>query len=352
MVRSWWRSLLRKAVVAPRRRPRSHVFRLGVDLLEDRTVPSFFTSPTFAVGTGPVAQAVGDFNGDGKADLVVVNKFSNTVSVLLGNGDGTFQARRQLPHRRHADRASPWATSTATASSTSPWPTLAPTASAFCWATATAPSNPGPTSPSLSRRLALTVGDFNGDGKADLAIGGAAATTADMTVMLGNGNGTFQAPVTTVTATAGPPAFTTFIGGAVSIQSTDFNGDGHADLVVVNNLDTETVIIGRFGTTTHHINPGTASVLLGNGDGTFQAPQNLALGLTPESAAVGDFNNDGRPDFAVSNLFSNSVSVFTNTGGGNFSSSTISLPNNTQSGSIPALWRPGTSTATASRTLP
>ncbi len=333
MVRSWWRSLVPKAVVAPRRRPRWHGFRLGVDLLEDRTVPSFFTSLTFAVGVTPVAEAVGDFNGDGKADLVVVNKFSNNVSVLLGNGNGTFQAAVNYPTGAtptgvavgdfNGDGKLDIAVANSGANSIS-----------ILLGNGDGTFQPRTDIALLVTPLALTVGDFNGDGKADLAIGGAAAITADMTVMLGNGNGTFQAPVTTVTATAGPPAFTTFIGGAVSIQSTDFNGDGRADLVVVNNLDTETVITGRFGTTTHHINPGTASVLLGNGDGTFQAPQNLALGLTPESAAVGDFNNDGRPDFAVSNLFSNSVSVLTNTGGGNFSSSTISLPNNTQSGSI------------------
>jgi hypothetical protein len=153
-------------------------------------------------------------------------------------------------------------------------------------------------------------------------------------VILGNGDGTFHAPVTTVTATVTPAAFSTFTGGAVSIQSGDFNGDGRADLVVLNNLDTETVIIGRFGSTTHHFNPGTASVLLGNGDGTFQAPQTFGTGVSPTSMAVGDFNGDGRPDFAVSNSFSNSVSVFTDSGGGNFSSSTISVPNNTQSGSF------------------
>src|SRR5215472_1474075 len=86
--RFWNRS--RKPLVR-RHRTRSPGFRPSVDVLEDRTVPSFFTPPTYAVGFTPVAKAVGDFNGDGKQDLAVVNEGSNTVSILLGNGDGTFR---------------------------------------------------------------------------------------------------------------------------------------------------------------------------------------------------------------------------------------------------------------------
>jgi hypothetical protein len=172
------------------------------------------------------------------------------------------------------------------------------------------------------------VGDFNGDGKADLALGAADATTADMVLMLGNGSGTFQAPVTTVTATVTFPG--TFIGGAVSIQTGDFNGDGHADLVVVNNLDTETIIVGRFGSITHNFNPGTASVFLGNGDGTFAAAHNLGAGTSPGSEGVGDFNGDGRLDFAVNNQVTGTLTIFSNTTGGNFSASFLSIsPGNT-----------------------
>src|SRR5260370_41535806 len=130
-----------------------------------------------------------------------------------------------------------------------------------------------------------------------------------MTLLLGNGAGTFQAPVTTVPATVTLPANTTYTGGAVSIQSGDFNGDSKPDLVVLNNLDTFTRIGVRFVTEFTNFNPGTASVLLGNGDGTFQAPRSFGTGQSPNSVAVGDFNGDGRPDFAVSNQFA-SLSVF------------------------------------------
>ena len=69
---------------------------------------------------GAIAVAVGDFNGDGKLDLAVANHGSNTVSVLLGNGDGTFQPAVSLRHRARSCRPWRWATSTATASPT--WP--------------------------------------------------------------------------------------------------------------------------------------------------------------------------------------------------------------------------------------
>src|SRR5262249_3673111 len=158
-------------------------------------------------------------------------------------------------------------------------------------------------------------------------LGAQGATTADVVLLLGNGDGTFQAPVTTVTATAGG-VFTTFIGGAVSIQSTDFNGDGHPDLVVVNNLDTHTHIGTRFVTDFTTATPGAVVVLMGNGDGTFQAPQSFGAGVSPNAVAAGDFNGDGHPDFAVSNRYNPLLALFSNTGGGNFSGSTISLGSN------------------------
>jgi hypothetical protein len=324
MPAAWLKQLIQKPERARRSRPPGH--RPHVEWLEDRTVLSFFTPPTFAVGTAPVAQVVGDFNGDGKQDLAVVNEQSNTVSVLLGNGDGSFK-----PAVNYATGSLP--TGVAVGDFNGDGHLDLAVANSGSNSVSVLPGNGdgtfGPrTDIALSLMpLALTVGDFNGDGKADIAVATGNATTDNVTMLLGNGNGTFQVPVTTVTDTA--PTFTTFWGGRrSSISSADFNGDGHRDLVVVNNKDAP--VLGRGGVVIGAQSmPGTVSVLLGNGDGTLQAPRNFAVGSSPQSVAVDDFNGDGRPDFAVSNFASGSVSVFMNAGNANFSSSTMLLGTST-----------------------
>ncbi len=132
---------------------------------------------------------------------------------------------------------------------------------------------------SMGNALSLAVGDFNGDGKADLAV----ANLGDFSVLLGNGDGTFQ-PAVNYNARSDPQ----------SVVVGDFNGDGIADLA------------------------GTASVLLGNGDGTFRPAINYNAGSTPQSVAVGDFNGDGKADLAVANALSNNVSVLLGNGDGTF----------------------------------
>jgi hypothetical protein len=303
-------------------RRRSVGFGPELEGLEERTVLSFFAPPTFAAGTSPHAQAVGDFNGDGKADLAVASPSSNTMSVLLGNGDGTFQ-----PRTDYATGTSPWGVAVGDFNGDGKADVAVVNKGAHSVSVLLG-NGDGTFQPRTDIALALTpvaltVGDFNGDGKADLAVATENATTDDMTLLLGNGNGTFQAPVTTVTDTL-PLGAVQFIGGGQSsIARADFNGDGHLDLVVVNNKD---VIVhgGRFGGLVGQSAPGTASVLLGNGDGTFQAPRNSALGgVIATAVAVGDFNIDGRPDFAASSDVA--LSVFMNVGSGNFSSSNASF---------------------------
>src|SRR5437660_165594 len=107
----------------------------------------------------------------------------------------------------------------------------------------------------------VAVGDFNGDGKLDLAVANIGSNS--VAVLLGNGDGTFQVPLSSLVGDA--PAF---------VAVGDFNGDGKPDLVVANRND------------------NTISVELGNGDGTFQAGPTIAVGAQPQSVAVADFNGD------------------------------------------------------------
>jgi len=211
----------------------------------DGTFQTALYSPL--VGVNPVSVAVGDFNGDGKLDLVVVNSFSNNVSVLLGNGDGTFQTALDFD------------------------------------------TGAGPVS--------VAVGDFNADGRLDLVVANFAA--GNVGVLLGNGDGTFQPAVN---YGAGPLP--------VSVAVGDFNGDGKLDLAVANQS------AGNAG-------PSMVGVLLGNGDGTFQPAVEYGAGSDTDSSSValGDFNGDGNLDLAVANSGStNRVSILLGNGDGTFQS--------------------------------
>jgi FG-GAP-like repeat/FG-GAP repeat len=203
-----------------------------------------FNRTDFPTGIGPETLAVGDFRGNGRMDVVVGNTLStaNTVSVLLGNGNGTFAA--------HVDYAAGGA----------------------------------PTS--------VAVGDFNGDGKLDIAVL-YGSSNAVVSVLLGKGDGTFRPFITT---TAGP--------GGDSIAVGDFNGDGKLDIAISDNLElTEGV-----------------DILLGNGNGTFQAPVTYATANDPRMVVVADFNGDGKLDLATINSGSQTVSLLLGTGTGMFGS--------------------------------
>src|SRR5262249_52983028 len=182
---------------------------------------TFQPAQTFAAGSKPLSVAVGDFDGDGHPDLVVSNLTfagqSDQLSLLRGNGDGTFQAPVPVDTGRLSD--------------------------------------------------ALAVGGFNGDGPLDLAA--ANVTGRDVSILLGQGGGFNLAP-----------QFATGTGPA-AVASADFNGDGTPDLVTAN------------------ANGNSVSVLLGNGDGSFQPAVNLPAGNRPRQVVVADLNGDGIPDLAV-----------------------------------------------------
>jgi hypothetical protein len=135
----------------------------------------------------------------------------------------------------------------------------------------------------------LAVADFNSDGNLDLVAVGSNFPQSAIVVLLGNGNGTFQAPKSSTTA------------NSISALATgDFNGDGLPDLVTTN------------------LNTDSVSVSLGNGDGTFSQPRDIPVGRSPSAVAVGDMNGDGFADIVAANSNSSNVSILLGDGSGGF----------------------------------
>ncbi|HEV8553537.1 MAG TPA: FG-GAP-like repeat-containing protein [Casimicrobiaceae bacterium] len=259
------------------------------------SVPQFSGAFSYATGSYPTAIAAGDFTGDGIPDLAIANAFGGSVSVFLGNGDGAFTSGVDvqvggLPAAvAVADFNGDGKLDLAIADSFGNRVVIfSGSGNGTFVQAATVSAGLVPVS--------IAVADLNGDGKLDLAVanGTMGGTTGQtVTVVLGNGNGTFQAPVS---YTTGPTPY--------AVVSGDFNGDGKLDLAVVNGDN------------------NTLSVLLGNGDGTFAAAVNYATNSYPDGLAVGDFNGDGKLDVAVVNDFSDDVSIFLGHGDGTVGAAT------------------------------
>jgi hypothetical protein len=304
---------------------------------------TFQRAVTYAVGSGPDALVAADLNGDGNLDLAVADINSSDVSLLYGNGDGTFARAVEVPTGGPptAIVAGDFTGTGITDLATTSWDSVSVLLGQ--------PAGKGKPSGTFAQPVTyrvnggvngLAVGDFNGDGNLDLAT---AKTSGGMTVLSGNGDGTFRVP---------RPFYYSWRGkndGPQAVVAGDFNGDGATDLAVAN-LNSDDVAVwlgngdGTFGAqlrtpvpggplaiaqadltnngnsdlVTANFDGGTVSVRLGNGDGTFQDPVNYAVGNGPDAVIAADFNSDGRLDLATANFLDGTVSVLFGIGDGTF----------------------------------
>jgi hypothetical protein len=258
---------------------------------ETRLVNSYSASAgTSAAGT----VAVGDMNGDGKPDLVFLG------GIVLSNGDGTFRGGDTLALLGYECCVALGDINgdgkLDVVESTPSWHGSGWVEVYFGNGDGTIDYSNMPSQAAGQFGYAVAVSDFNGDGKQDI-VGG---EQGGVYLLLGKGDGTFQFS----------SDLETTAGAVQAIAVADLNADGTPDIVAVNG----TAFVA--GVSIKSTN--TMSILLGNGNGTFQTHVEYPTGSNPTSVAVGDFNGDGKLDLAVTNSADNTVSILLGNGDGTF----------------------------------
>ncbi len=292
-----------------------------------------------SVGLNPAGSATGDFDGDGKYDLVVVNGSGNSYSILKGDGKGLFTAQAPVAVGLNPtsvkvadfnkDGHMDFVVTVQTASQAKVF--LGKGDLTF---------HPSVDYPVSAGPVDSVIRDFNNDGRLDIAV--ASQSSSKVALLLGNGNGTFQNRVDFDSGSA-----------PVGIDAGDFNGDGLVDIATVNNSSGSVSILisngnGTFQTQVEYATAsgpnsltvndfnndsvrdiaavnsieGTVSILLGNGDGSFRAKEDYSAGGTPQGIVSGDFNSDNRIDLAVGNGTSQGFTILLGSSTGQFNNST------------------------------
>lgn len=309
----------------------------SVRVLTGQSAGAFAAALTFTAGDDPIQATAGDVNGDGIADLLVIGHLSNAFYVRLGTGGGQFAPPVKYPLRNHGNRL---VVADLNGDAYADVVTSHDGSGAPIYVTAYLGSATGEMQPvwelgtNFFTTEGIATGDFDGDGKTDVAIA-MGDNRAAVLVLRGLGTGGFAAPMTLPPMSPSPG-----IGdGTTALAVGDVNGDGRDDIIVAcyglsNQLLVRLSTVAGFADPTPiplpspvdvalgdldgdgkldavaaNLDDALVSLLHGNGDGSFGPPVDVPMGPEPASLAVTDFDGNGLADIAVTSIGDHAVRV-------------------------------------------